>query len=265
MKKIYYFTGTGNSYHVAKKIAANLKCEFINIAEIIESENLIFSGEALGLIFPVYAMGIPQMIGKFLTKLKIEGEPYIFAIGTCGGSGYGIPFSLIDSILKEKKEKNMKPLKLSYSSYLQVPDNYLKIFKMKSKEESKIMVDLADDKLKSKIQDIEGKKKNSYDKSLINPIFKIIYSLWLGNLKKADKKFKVESSCISCSLCRDICPSKNIEMVDGKPKWNGKCQDCMGCIHICPVLAIQIGEKSQKSGRYLNPYVTTEELKIKKF
>lgn len=263
MKKIYYFTGTGNSYHVAKKIADELECELINIPEIIENENLEFSGESLGIIFPVYAMGIPQMIGKFLTKLKIEGDPYIFAIGTCGGSGYGIPFSLIDSVLKDKREKNEKPLKLSYSSYLQVPDNYLKLFKMKSREESKIMVDLADDRLESKIQEIREKKRNSYIKFLINPIFKMIYMFWLGNLKKADRKFRVESSCISCNLCRDICPSKNIEMVDGKPKWNGKCQDCMGCIHICPVTAIQYGKRSEKSGRYLNPYVTKEELKIK--
>lgn len=262
MKKIYYFTGTGNSYHVAKKIAQELEMELINIAEVIESD-LEFSGEMMGIVFPVYAMGIPQMVGKFLTKLKIEGNPYIFAIGTCGGSGYGIPFSLIDSVLKDKREKNEKPLKLSYSSYLQVPDNYLKMFKMKSESEAKIMVDLADGRVESKILELKERKSNKYIKFFINPIFKLIYMLWLGNLKKADKKFRVEENCISCNLCHDVCPSKNIEMKNGKPAWNGKCQDCMACIHICPVTAIEYGKKSLKSGRYINPYVTREELKLK--
>ncbi|MGL6168014.1 MAG: EFR1 family ferrodoxin, partial [Fusobacteriaceae bacterium] len=114
MKKIYYFTGTGNSYHVAQKIASDLKMELINIAEIIENENIDFLGDTLGIVFPVYAMGIPEMVGKFLTKIKIGGNPYIFAIATCGGSGYGIPFILLDSLLKDKKVG----LKLDYSSYL---------------------------------------------------------------------------------------------------------------------------------------------------
>ncbi|MGL4252835.1 MAG: EFR1 family ferrodoxin [Fusobacteriaceae bacterium] len=264
MNKIYYFTGTGNSYHVAKKMAQELEMELINIPEIIEDEMLEFEGDTFGIIFPVYAMGIPQMVGKFLTKLKIKGNPYIFAIATCGGSGYGIPFSLIDSVLKDKREKGEQSLKLDYSSYLQVPDNYLKLFKMKSEKDAIVMVDLADDRLSSKIQEIREKKRNSYIKFLINPIFKMIYMLWLGNIKRADRKFRVEKSCISCNLCRDICPSRNIEMREGKPFWNGKCQDCMGCIHICPVSAIQYGKKSLKSGRYLNPYVTREELKIKR-
>ncbi|MGL5100767.1 MAG: EFR1 family ferrodoxin, partial [Fusobacteriaceae bacterium] len=192
------------------------------------------------------------------------GNPYIFTLATCGGSGYGIPFSLIDSILKDKREKGEQPLKVDYSSYLQVPDNYLKLFKMKSKKDTIIMVDLADSRINSKIEEIREGKKNSYIKFLINPIFKMIYMLWLGNLKRADKKFRVEETCTTCNLCRDICPSSNIEMKDGKPVWNGKCQDCMGCINICPVSAIQYGKKSLKSGRYLNPYVGREELKIKR-
>lgn len=262
MNKIFYFTGTGNSYYAAKKIGEELGFELVNIAEVIDGE-LDFSGEKMGIVFPVYAMGIPQMVGKFLTRLKISGNPYIFSIGTCGGSGYGIPFALIESLLKDKRSKGEKKLELSYSSYLQMPDNYLKLFKMKNSEEVSAMLETADSRLESKIEELRGEKKNSYIKFFINPLFKMFYMLWLNNLKKADRNFLVKENCISCNICREICPSRNIQMENGKPIWKGRCQDCMGCINLCPVSAIEIGKKTQKRGRYHNPFVPVEELKLK--
>lgn len=261
MGKIYYFTGTGNSYHIAKKMADELKFELINIAEVID-DNLEFDGEKLGIVFPVYAMGIPQMVGKFFTNLKIVGNPYIFAIATCGSSGYGIPFSLIESILKDKRAKDEKKLELSYSSYLQMPDNYLKLFNPKKHDIVIEMCEFADSRIEKKIDEIKNGVKNRYIKFLINPILKIIYMFWLNNLKNADKNFRVKDNCISCNLCRDICPSVNIEIKNGKPSWKGHCQDCMGCINICPVKAIEIGTKTEKKGRYINPNITPEQLKI---
>lgn len=256
MDKIYYFSGTGNSYHVAKKLSEKLGFELINIADVIEKQNS-FSGEKLGIIFPVYAMGIPQMVGKFLTNLKIEGNPYIFSIATCGGAGYGIPFSLINTILREKK------LQLQYSAYLKMPDNYLKLFKAKEKNEALKIVNTADLKLNLMIEEIKNRSKVHVKTSILEPIYKLIYTLWLENLKNADKKFVVKDSCISCKLCEEICPSKNIELNMGKPVWNGNCEDCMGCINLCPVKAIESGKRTENRGRYCNPYVNIQDMKRK--
>jgi ferredoxin len=262
IKKIYYFSGTGNSYYVAKRIAAEIDAELVNMAEVIGEENQ-FTGDVVGFVFPVYAMGIPQMVGKFITNLEIKGNPYIFSVASCGGSGYGVPFNLIDSILKDKRVKGEKALKLNYSGYVQFPDSYLKMFNPPNREDSIEKIKVSDIRLEVKISDIKEKRENKYTGLLLNPVFKLIYMAWLKNLYKADKKFVVKESCVGCNLCSEICPSNNIAMIDAKPTWNSKCQDCMGCINVCPVRAIELGAKTEKKRRYINPMISPNELKVK--
>ena len=53
-----------------------------------------------------------------------------------------------------------------------------------------------------------------------------------------------ENKCIGCSICVNICPTKNIEMKDKKAKGNDKCTMCYRCINRCPKKAITLLGKS---------------------
>jgi flavodoxin len=58
--KIFYFSGTGNSYIVAKEISSGLKCESIPIQKFNNLETVDIDADKIGLVFPAFYMRIPQ-------------------------------------------------------------------------------------------------------------------------------------------------------------------------------------------------------------
>jgi len=47
---IFYFTATGNSLALAKRIGGTL----VSIPQVVDSENLYYKDDAIGVVFPVY-------------------------------------------------------------------------------------------------------------------------------------------------------------------------------------------------------------------
>ncbi len=255
MRTIYYFSGTGNTLYLGKYLKENCLYNLVNISTIVD-EKVILSGE-VGLLFPVYAMGIPRIMEEFLNKVEIEEVDYLFAIATCGGSGYGIPFNQIDNKLIKKGKK------LDYSEYCHMPDNYLKLFKALPENEAKIDIESSKDKIKIISENILARERAAKKSSaFLYPLFILIYKFWRYNLKNAFKKFKLdEKRCIGCGICKEVCPVENIDLISEKPVWNNRCEDCLACVNLCPTVAISCGGKSKYENRYKNPYIEVNELK----
>ena len=55
---------------------------------------------------------------------------------------------------------------------------------------------------------------------------------------------------------------RNTIKVNGKPSWGEHCTQCLACINLCPVKAIQCGKGTQSKGRYKNPNINVNEMKI---
>jgi flavodoxin len=94
--KILYFTGTGNSLAVAKRIGG----ELLSIPQEIHKKDIAYADDAIGLVFPEYYGSLPKMVRDFLGMAKFEAD-YFFAIVTCG-SGAGT----VLSDLQEAAEAN---------------------------------------------------------------------------------------------------------------------------------------------------------------
>ena len=83
--KIFYFTGTGNSLSVARDIGNELEdAELVSIPGVVNG-NIESDDPAVGIVFPVYMWGMPNMVVDFIQKLKISRDQYIFAVATCAG------------------------------------------------------------------------------------------------------------------------------------------------------------------------------------
>ncbi|MGL5416755.1 MAG: EFR1 family ferrodoxin [Clostridium sp.] len=251
MAKIFYFSSTGNGLYVGKKIKEKINVELVSIPKC---EDFDIEDDFIGFIFPVHSFGLPVNVEEFIEKIKIKSEnPYIFAVQVTGGGHTNNGFKFLNNKLKKNG------LKLNNYKELKYISNYTRAGKNPTEERAKEAIENEEENLKKFIEDIENKKINEFtgkEEKLTN----FIHKMWKEKYKKKDKNFNVNEKCISCSMCKEICPTKNIQLKEGKPKWNGNCIDCMGCINICPKNAINIGTKTIKKNRYRNPYIDRKEL-----
>jgi len=208
-------------------------------------------GEIIGIIYPVYAWAPPKMVMEFMRKVKFNNynNNYIFSVATCGGNT-GNSMELI------KRELNNKGVTLNSGFSIIMPNNYIILGDVDSKEVEKRKLENTKNKIKDINQVIKERQKqiSKINKgfapgiltNVINPIF--------NKHAKNISKFYSTEDCVSCGKCEKICNSKTITIVDGKPKWSGECSQCLACISYCPNKAIQYGKSTVKKGRYINPY-----------
>ena len=72
---ILYFSGTGNSKYVAKRIADALGDEIVNLNDRIKSSDTspVETGERLIVVTPTYAWRIPRVVRDWLRKTEPRG------------------------------------------------------------------------------------------------------------------------------------------------------------------------------------------------
>ena len=247
---IFYFTGTGNSKYIAEKIAEETGESLYNIADCVQRGQYSFAlkeGETAGFVMPVYFMAIPIIAVEFLQKLKIETERdfYSYAVLNCGGTA-----SNAEGVLQ-------KAFSVNAIFAVVMADNYVPLYKTPGKEEIKECFDKAGQEIAKIIGRIEKREAGSFNslRGKAPRLFTLIgYSIFKRGRKT--KKFTVNNDCSSCGLCERICPRKAIRIESGKPVWIiPQCELCLGCLHRCPSAAINYGKKTEKNGRYKNPYV----------
>ena len=75
------------------------------------------------------------------------------------------------------------------------------------------------------------------------------------------QKFQVNDNCISCGICTQICPTKNISLNNGKPVFSDNCTHCLACFHWCPKEAISMKNFVIKNRRkYHNPHISLKDI-----
>lgn len=256
---IYYFTGTGNSLAVAKKIAAVLgDCELVPVASLqITTGDITPRADRVGIISPVYFAGLPLMVAGFAGRLDLSKAKYVFSIVTFGGSGAGPALRQLDGILKKRREHG-----LDAGFTVKMPGNYILMYespKGAKRENILAMADAQIAEVAAAITRNEIRKLSSFFFSGI--LHAIAYPHFASHVHEDDRKFSVHDNCTSCGTCAALCPAGNIELVDGKPVWKHHCELCCGCIHLCPTQAIQAGSHTAARQRYRNPFVSIDELK----
>jgi len=243
---IFYFSGTGNSKYIAKKLAESTNSKLIDMSidRNMEHEYHLDNNESVGFVFPVYYYTLNNVILDFVKNLKLTGNGYTYAIVTCGGSIGGTGGYL-------KSELGKRNINLDNVYPLVMPDNAVFYYNVINKGEAINLLKKSDiefEKIFNKIINNEIKHISSIG---ISKIFRPIYFAMSGT-----KKFKVTDKCIGCGKCDKNCPAKAIEMKNGIPVWSkSHCDMCSACINRCPVEAIQYGKGTTKRNRYENPYV----------
>jgi ferredoxin len=256
---IYYFTGTGNSLAVAKKIATVLgNCEIIPIASLQTTvKDIAPVADRVGIINPVYFAGLPVMVAEFAGRLDLSGTNYVFSVVTFGGSGAAPALQQLDSILRKRR-----PRGLDAGFMVKMPGNYILMYGSPTGENRERILSAADAQVAASAALINRNESRPLPSSFLEKIVHALaYPGFASHVHEDDRKFSVNEKCTSCGTCAAICPAANIEITDGKPVWKHHCELCCGCIHLCPAEAIQAGSRTAARQRYRNPSVGIEELK----
>ncbi len=244
---IFYFSATGNSKHVATKIAAALGENTASITDCLKKDFSNFiadKNETVGFVFPVYNFGLPITVIDFIKKLNLKtNENYIFTVATYGGFSGGA-----SKMIKEKLAEKGFDIKAQYS--VRMPDTWTPAYDVSDKVKNAKINAAADKKIDKIIKKIKKHSSGNYDSRRI-PFGDKFYGGY-ESLRRTSS-LSVEENCIGCGLCARECPVDAIEIQNSKPVWiKDKCAMCLGCLHRCPQFAIQRGSKTKEHGQYIH-------------
>ena len=261
VSRVFYFSGTGNSFYVAKRIADqtgavldSIVC--LNEGDVIETDMLCF-------VFPIYDSKPPGIVTEIVQSLVKIDANYCVAIGT-----YGVALS---SALFHFKETLKSKGVVQYCGFgIKSPHNAVGSV-VYTEKENNARIAKAEDRISEIITQIRartdaGVEKNSFlsDKTLFSQIPHILKLVFILLFKGAKAlKLTVTNDCINCSQCIRICPVNNIKLHDKKPIIGECCTSCFACLQWCPTSAIHFGTFSlQELGiqHYQHPEVSSMEL-----
>lgn len=246
---ILYFSGTGNSAWIAKKMGESLGEKVISINEYLKRKKLFVDKKCRRLVFvvPTYAWRIPRIVEQWILRSSFAKEAEVYFVMDCG-DGIGNAASYVKKLCRKKE------FRCRGCAQVVMPENYIAMFAAPKEAEARKIVSMAVPVIGELAQRIKagqafgevrpgmtGRLLSSLGNQLFYPVF------------VHDKKFMADETCISCGKCVALCPLNNIQIKNKKPQWGGNCTHCMACITGCPEKAIEYGKKSVGQPRYHCP------------
>jgi ferredoxin len=277
---VYYFSGTGNSYIVARDIAEGIRGNLIPIPGVIDDASIPLASETVGIVFPVYFVplgGLPEIVKRFVQKLRDIQSTYIFAVCTYGSAEAGTLQALSRMVGTRGGE-------VAAEFTVNMPSN---IHPHLASKKHTTMHAVWSKNAGAVCDAILNRKRTHLDlpNTVVGGIYRpvnflvtFLKRLYVGSavkylqngagsssrlynqlLPNMDRSFTTNEKCTGCRTCVKVCPVKNIELVNGRPLWQHHCEYCLACYSWCPNEAIEsCGIES--AHRYHHPDVEVSDL-----
>lgn len=246
---VFYFTATGNSLYVAKRLDDAPR----SIPQCIHADSMVYADDVIGFVCPVFAGELPNIVMDFLKKATFKAS-YIYFILTYGNDATDAP---------EWTSRKCEELGIhvNYIATICMVDNYLPVFDMN--EQVKL-----DKKIEAQMQEIcasvaekkqeipSATRKDRRLHKMVRFMYKVRPSMGNGSL------ISINDNCVGCQICTKVCPVGNFEIENNRAvRKQQTCEFCLACAHHCPQKAIYI-ERAERNpnARYRNEHITLDEI-----
>lgn len=234
-----YFSGTGNTRYCIEKFVhgldADAGCIGIEHPSVIQA---MVQSDLIVLAYPVYFSNLPKIMRDFLeSNRSVFSGKKVFIIATMGlfsGDGTGCAARLLKKYGAE----------IVGGLHLKMPDciGDEKLLK-KTKEENRIIVQQAEEKIKKATQTIKNGRAPREGLSFPCHMAGLFgQRLWFYNKTKHDSdKLKISAEkCVGCGVCTKLCPMGNLTVENQKATPHDHCTMCYRCVSNCPHQAITL-------------------------
>ena len=244
---VFYFTATGNSLYVARRLGGTSA----SIPRLLAGGKREFADEAIGFVFPCHGFGVPRMVAEFLRQSRFAAN-YFFAVMTYGNrSAAGL--AQFDELARAAG------VVLDYTNEILMVDNYLPWFAVEAQLRKTPGKNIAEN-LANCVADIQARRCKPVRVGMAAKLFtRMAHPISEArHCDHGDDRFSVLAGCNNCGVCARVCPAGNIEVTDG-PNFLHRCEGCFACLHHCPQRVLQVrGERS--AARFLNEHVRLDEI-----
>lgn len=241
----HYFSGTGNTFHVAQKIAETLhKAGYETEYDRIEEAHASQKREAdLHLfLFPVYAFAVPHIMRQYIRKLPAGTGEKTVVLSTNGRisvktrDGYEG-----QALMQARRMLQRRGYNVFLTDTLDYPHSITNILNPPRLEAQTEIIRQAGIRLEKIAEKISKGETSLRVCNMFNHLWSWPFG-WLYSLigrRFLGKCYVADHTCTSCGRCAKVCPVQAIQMRSKKPRWKWNCEGCERCINSCPVNAIQ--------------------------
>lgn len=204
---ILYFSATGNSEHVARRIAAATSDKVMSIERFDAEALRLVATEGpcqLGFVAPVYAWGLPTPMIEFLKTADLSiaagakgGErPYTFYVSTYG-STTGQSAKFARDLLHERG------LELDAAMSVKMPDTWTPVFDLSDPQKVEGINRAAEAQIDAVIEAVRERRTGRYDAPSRAPVCIVRVSCVWAAAYAADEQ--VCRRCRSLHRLRPVC------------------------------------------------------------
>lgn len=271
--EIYYFSGTGNSLHVARELEKRIPDTIlIPVVSLKDKESIKAKADTVGFVFPLHFITMPGIVKNTIEKIDLNLTKYIFTVTTRQGTPCSSMLASIEKMLNEKGKSLDSYLILNMANN----DPKFKTWHNPTAEElerfeSDIQkrLDSFQDVIKNKVK---WKEKDSNATFPLSPFMERFSFLIAQISGDGRESFYSDSKCKGCGTCEKVCLSQKIKLIDGKPIWqkSKKCFSCYACLNYCPAQSVQLKSSvfmklyTEINGRYSHPEAGAEDIAAQK-
>jgi Pyruvate/2-oxoacid:ferredoxin oxidoreductase delta subunit len=256
---VYYTSGTGNSYRVARWLAARSEeggwlPRVVSIEQARPSEEVWADGaQVLLLVAPTHGFTTPWHMLRFAIRLPAGRSTPAYCVATRAGVRFGkwFPPGMAGSCaLLLALVLTLKGYRVRGTMSVDMPSNWYSLHPIQGTRS----IDLIRARGMKKTRAFAAKVLECRRVWLTpNNVYELIFGLLLAPISLAylvvgrfflAKLFFANNRCDGCGLCAKGCPVRAINMwghEQPRPFWSHRCESCMRCAAFCPHNAIEAG------------------------